>query len=64
MKKAAAVLIAFALALAGLGWLMMEKQAASAAHGGGLMGGLGEITIGCAILLGMVGVAFAWKSRR
>jgi hypothetical protein len=64
VRKAAAVLIAFALALAGFGWLMMEKQAASAAQGGGLMGGMGEITIGCAILVGIAGVAFAWKGRR
>jgi hypothetical protein len=64
VRKSAAVLIAFAVALAGPGWLMMEKQMASAAHGGGLMGGLGELTIGCAILLGMAGVALAWKSRR
>lgn len=64
VKKAGAVLCAFAAALAAMGFFMMEKQAASAAHGGGLLGGLGEITIGVAILAAMIGLALVYAGTR
>ena len=64
MKAIGAVLFAFAAALAAMGFWMMEKQAASAARGGGLLGGLGEMTIGIAILIAVVGATLLFVSIR
>lgn len=54
-----------ALALAAYGLFVMAMQARSAARGGGLVGGLGEMLVALAVVLGVLGaVALGLLARR
>jgi hypothetical protein len=58
--------LAGALALVAYGVLVVEMQARSAARGGGLLGGLGELIVGLGLLLAGVSALALWRrgSRR